>query len=114
MVLFREPQGNTRILEMRQLTSRSDQVLCVTIDSYRRSFNAAYGTLQAVESVCAWIIADREGANQKLFEMISLKELQSSVELVMKDFERNELTARQRTFLSAKADTVRKLLGTVG
>jgi hypothetical protein len=115
VILFREPQGNTRLLDLRQLTAGTNQILSVTIDPPTKSFQGAYSALQAVEALSAWMMADREGqVAGTLFKTIPFGELRGIVQHVMDDINRVEPTDRQRQFLMAKTEAVQKLLGMTG
>jgi hypothetical protein len=115
VIVFREPQGNTKLHDVRQLTGGKDQVLSVTIDGRSKSFQGAYAALQAVETLTAWIVGDRkEQIGPELFKSIPLNELTGVVDAVTKDLNQTEPTARQRDFLLAKAESVRKFLQMVG
>jgi len=75
LILFREPQMKTRLLDVAQLTPGTNQVLSMTIDPSTINFQSEYGTLQAVESLVAWVIAAPNSVRKTLFEAVSASEL---------------------------------------
>jgi hypothetical protein len=110
VIQFREPRGNTRLLDVRQLAPGRDQSLFVTIPS-AGTFSAEYSALQVVETICAQFLGapDREAA-AALIKQIPARELTSIVDQVVADLNSTALTDPQRHFLSAKAHTVRTQL----
>jgi hypothetical protein len=111
VIQFREAQGNTRLLDVRELTAGTNQILSVTIDPQRKTVSAIYSALQAVEALAALMMADRaEKAAPMLMERIPLRELRSITDSVINEINRSEPTPRQRAFLVAKAAAVKGIL----
>jgi hypothetical protein len=114
VIVFREPQGKTHVHDVRQLTAGTDQRLSVTVHSATKSFQGAYGALQSVETLSAWVIAEGDDkVGPTMFESISPIELAGLVESIIKSLDEMKLNAIQRRFLLQKAETVRDLLRTV-
>jgi hypothetical protein len=109
VIQFREPQGNTRLLDVRQLTAGRDQSLAVTIPK-AGTFLSAYSKLQAVESLCACILGDHDpdAFARTLFSQISRGELRGIVTSVMDNLDGIKPTAEQRIVLTAKAQTIQQ------
>jgi hypothetical protein len=75
LIVFREPQMKTRLLGIAQLTPDTNQVLSMTIDPSMNNFQSEYGTLQAVETLVAWVIAEPNFVRTTLFAVITAREL---------------------------------------
>jgi len=103
-VVFRESQGYTHVLDVRQLTAAANQILSVTIEPIK-SFRGAYGALQAAEAVLM---------NSESSKAIPVKEIQASVAAVVERAEQSSFSRAQRQIFSNKLTFVQQLLKLVG
>jgi hypothetical protein len=109
IIVFREPRGGTRLLDVRQLTGGTSQVLNLTIDATAKGFAGGYNSLQAVESLATWIYEDRERRKPAL-SAIKVSALEASVKSVVDNLDVAELKEDERSFLKLKATLVSTLL----
>lgn len=113
IVILREKQLNTRLFEIRQLTGGTSQMLSVTVDPSLSTFSGIYGSLQAVEGICAWMLEDVKN-RRLLLERITLQDLGDNLGRVMKVGGGMKLSDSQHSFLRDKGDLVGKLLSRLG
>ena len=118
MIVFREPQGNTQLYHVDQLTGGTSQKLFVTIDSKARSFSGLYGMLQATESLCLsiWLGPNRartDHLSPSLLAKIPLSAMRANVALVRENLNKIEPTELERKFLTDRADAIDKLLSSL-
>lgn len=109
IVVFRDRQSSTKLLEVRQLTGGTNQLLAVTVPT--QGFLGAYNALQGIEALSACVLNDREGRlTQNLAESFPPNDRLRMLDAVMSRLAKDKITEAESSFLQDKARTITKLL----